>query len=59
MPLERLDPKTGQEINRYAPPQQTIEEIEAYLDYHDELRKRVEEQEERRGGYLGVRGCDH
>ena len=59
MLLERLDPKTGCEIDRYAPPRQTTKEIEAYLDYHNQETSRVKEQEERRGGYLSVCSCDH
>ena len=51
MPLDRLDPKTGREINHLVFPNWTIEEIEAYLDYQDQLDQRAIEQEERRGRY--------
>ena len=51
MPLDRLDPKTGREINHLVFANWTIDEVQAYLDYHDRLDHIVEEQEERRGGY--------
>ena len=56
--LDRLDPETGREINQLAFAKWTIEEVEAYLDYHDQLDHIAEEQEERRGRYLGVHGCN-
>ena len=37
MPLGRLDPETGREINHLVFANWTIEEVEAYLDYHDRL----------------------
>ena len=51
MLLDRLDPETGREINHIVFPNWTIEEVEAYLDYHDRLDQRAMEQEERRGRY--------
>ena len=51
MPLDRLDPKTSREINHLVFANWTIDEVQAYLDYHDRLDHIVEEQEERRGGY--------
>ena len=55
MPLDRLDPKTGREIDRLSFPRWTIEEIEAYLDYHAELDRRAEEWEARRGRFLAIK----
>ena len=54
MPLDRLDPETGREINHLVFANWTIEEVEAYLDYHDRLDRIAEEREERRGGYCQV-----
>ena len=51
MPLYRLDLKTGREIDNKVFPNWTIEEIEAYLDYQDQLDQRAMEREERRGAY--------
>ena len=48
-----LDLETSQEINHLVFANQTIEEVEAYLDYHDRLDQRAIEQEERHSGY----GC--
>ena len=51
MLLDRLDPETGREINHLVFANWTIEEVEAYLDYHDRLDRIAEEREERHGGY--------
>ena len=53
MLLDRLNPETSREINHLVFANWTIEEVEAYLDYQDQLDQRAMEQEERRGGY----GC--
>ena len=56
MPLDRLDPKTGQEIDLYTTARWSVEEIEAYLDYNKQLDEDYIEQEKRRLGleYLDV-----
>ena len=53
MPLDLLDPETSREIYYLIFLNWTIEEVEAYLDYHDRLDQRAIEREERHSGY----GC--